>query len=108
MFTTNKWLYVIAIIALLLISVVYQYNLIKDLKVEMAKQSDTIATQSATIIKLHADMANNQRLMLELSKAESDARSKSDDVIKSISADDKASDAYNSAAPRNIIEFLRK
>lgn len=108
MLATNKWLYAIAIIALLLISVVYQYNLIKDLKVEMAKQSDTIATQSATIIKLHADMANNQRLTLELSKAESDTRSKSDDVIKSISADDKASDAYNSAAPRSIIEFLRK
>lgn len=108
MFTTNKWLYVIAIIALLLISVIYQYQLIKSLKVEMAKQSDTIATQSATIIKLHADMANNQKLTLELSKQESDARSKSDDVIKSISADDKASDAYNSVAPRNIIEFLRK
>lgn len=108
MFTTNKWLYVIAIIALLLISVIYQYQLIKSLKVEMAKQSDTIATQSATIIKLHAEAANNQKLTLELSKQESDARSKSDDVIKSISADDKASDAYNSVAPRNIIEFLRK
>lgn len=108
MFTTNKWLYAIAIIALLLISVGYQYNLIKDLKVEMAKQSDTIATQSATIIQLHADMANNQKLTLELSKQESDTRSKSDDVIKSISANDKASDAYNSAAPKSIIDFLRK
>ncbi|OBW92993.1 DUF2570 domain-containing protein [Gallibacterium salpingitidis] len=108
MLATNKWLYVIAIIALLLISVVYQYNLIKDLKVEMAKQSDTIAIQSATIIQLHADMANNQKLTLELSKQESDARSKSDDVIKNISADDKASDAYNSAAPKSIIDFLRK
>ncbi|MDA3979844.1 hypothetical protein [Gallibacterium sp. AGMB14963] len=108
MFTTNKWLYVIAIMTLLLVSVVYQYQLIKDLKNEIAKQSDTIATQSATIIQLHADMANNQKLTLELSKQESDTRSKSDDVIKNISADDKASDAYNSAAPRNIIEFLRK
>lgn len=108
MLATNKWLYAIAIIALLLISVVYQYNLIKDLKVEMAKQSDTIATQSATIIQLHADMANNQKLTLELSKQESEVRSKSDDVIKSISADDKESDAYNSAAPKSIIDFLRK
>lgn len=108
MFTTNKWLYVIAIMTLLLVSVVYQYQLIKDLKNEIAKQSDTIATQSATIIRLHAEAVNNQKLTLELSKQESDTRSKSDDVIKNISADDKASDAYNSAAPRNIIEFLRK
>lgn len=108
MFTTNKWLYVIAIMTLLLVSVVYQYQLIKDLKNEIAKQSDTIATQSATIIQLHADMANNQKLTLELSKQESDTRSKSDDVIKNISADDKASDAYNSAAPKSIIDFLRK
>ncbi|OBX05789.1 hypothetical protein QV06_00960 [Gallibacterium genomosp. 3] len=108
MFTTNKWLYVIAIMTLLLVSVVYQHQLIKDLKNEIAKQSDTIATQSTTIIRLHAEAVNNQKLTLELSKQESEVRSKSDDVIKNISADDKASDAYNSAAPRNIIEFLRK
>ncbi|WIM82230.1 hypothetical protein [Gallibacterium anatis] len=108
MFTTNKWLYVIAIMTLLLISVAYQYQLIKNLKSEIDKQSDTIATQSATIVQLHADMANNQRLTLELSKSESDARSKSDEVIKNISTDDKASDAYNSVAPKSIIDFLRK
>lgn len=108
MFTTNKGLFVIASMALLLVSVIYQHQHIKSLKVEMAKQSDTIATQSATIIQLHADMANNQRLTLELSKSESDARSKSDEVIKNISADDKASDAYNSVAPKSIIDFLRK
>ncbi|WP_409026265.1 hypothetical protein [Gallibacterium anatis] len=74
----------------------------------MAKQSDTIATQSATIIQLHADMANNQRLTLELSKSESDARSKSDEVIKNISTVEKNSDCYRHNAPQSVIEFLQQ
>ena len=46
--------------------------------------------------------------MLELSKQEAEARSESDEVIKSIPQDIKQSHPYNASAPRNVVEFLRR
>lgn len=108
MFTTNKGLYVIAIMALLFVSVVYQYHFIKSLKAEMAKQSNTIAMQSRTIERLKADALINQQLALELSKQESEARSQSDEIIKNISTVEKNSDCYRHNAPQSVIEFLQQ
>ncbi|MFU2131649.1 DUF2570 family protein [Gallibacterium anatis] len=93
---------------LLLVSVIYQHQHIKSLKVEMAKQSNTIAMQSSTIERLKADALISQRLALELSKQESEARSQSDEIIKNISTVEKNSDCYRHNAPQSVIEFLQQ
>lgn len=108
MFTTNKGLFVIASMALLFVSVVYQYYFIKSLKAEMVKQSNTIAMQSSTIERLKTDALINQQLALELSKQESEARSQSDEIIKNISTVEKNSDCYRHNAPQSVIEFLQQ
>ena len=86
----------------------YQSQKISSLKAENQAQAQTIETQSATISKLKQDAVENQRVMLELSKAEAEARSESDEVIKSIPHEVKSSSPYNAIAPRNVVEFLRK
>lgn len=86
----------------------YQSNTIDNLRAVNQAQAQTINTQSATISKLKQDAVENQRVMLELSKQESEARSESDEVIKSIPQDIKQSHPYNASAPRNVVEFLRR
>ena len=86
----------------------YQSNTIDNLRTVNQTQAQTINTQSATISKLKQDAVENQRIMLELSKAEAEARSESDEVIKSIPHEVKSSSPYNAIAPRNVVEFLRK
>ena len=86
----------------------YQSQKISSLKAENQVQAQTIETQNATISKLKQDAVENQRVMLELSKQESEARSQSDEVIRTIPPQVKQSNAYNANAPSNVIEFLRK
>lgn len=86
----------------------YQSDTISDIRAENQAQAQTIETQSATISKLKQDAVENQRVMLELSKQESEARSQSDEVIRTIPQQVKQSNAYNANAPSNVIEFLRK
>lgn len=85
-----------------------QHNTISNLRADNQAQAQTITQQSAVISQLKSTAEENQRLTLELSKAESEARSKSDEVIRTIPKQIKDSDAYNSNAPRNVIEFLRQ
>ena len=86
----------------------YQSHKISSLKAENQAQAQTISQQSADIEKLKQDAIENQRILLELSKQEAEARSESDEVIKSIPQDIKQSHPYNASAPRNVVEFLRK
>lgn len=86
----------------------YQSGKIDDLNTEIETHKQTISTQSNTIKQLKADAEYNKQLTLELSKAESETRSKSDEVIKSIPKQIKASDAFNADAPNSVIEFLRE
>ncbi|MDY3122854.1 MAG: DUF2570 family protein [[Actinobacillus] rossii] len=86
----------------------YQSNKIDSLNMEIEIHKQTITTQSSTIKQLKADVEYNKQLTLELSKVESEARSKSDEVIKSIPKQTKASSAFNADAPSNVIEFLRQ
>lgn len=86
----------------------YQSQKISSLKAENQAQARTIDTQSKTITKLKADAALNRKLTDEITKAEAEARSKSDDVIKSIPHEIKQSNPYNADAPRNVIEFLQQ
>lgn len=71
-------------------------------------QAQTITMQSKTISQLNADAERNRKLTLEISKAESEARSKADEVIKHIPPQITNSDAYNADAPRGVVEFLRE
>ncbi|OOF52576.1 hypothetical protein BKK53_04695 [Rodentibacter trehalosifermentans] len=86
----------------------HQSNVIDELKAENQTQAQTIANQSAVISQLESTAKENERLTLELSKQETESRNKANDVIKSISAQEKSTDAYNSNAPRSVIEFLRQ
>lgn len=86
----------------------YQSSNIVDLRAENQAQAQTISQQSADIEKLKQEAVENQRILLELSKQEAEARSESDEVIKSIPQDVKQSHPYNASAPRNVVEFLRR
>ena len=86
----------------------YQSGKIDALNAEIETHKQTISTQSSTIKQLKADAEYNKQLTLELSKAESETRSKSDEVIKSIPRQTKASSAFNTDAPNGVIEFLRE
>ncbi|THA00329.1 DUF2570 domain-containing protein [Rodentibacter pneumotropicus] len=86
----------------------HQSNVIDELKADNQTQAQTITQQSAVISQLKSAAEENQRLTLELSKAESEARSKSDEVIRTIPKQIKDSEAYNSNAPRSVVEFLRQ
>lgn len=109
MFNINiKWV----VIALFVISGGwYLMNLHAKLAVYKSlndNQSQVINTQSKTIAQLKADSERNRLLTLEISKAESESRSKANEVIKYIPAKVKASDAFNTDAPGNVIDFLRE
>ena len=86
----------------------YQYNTIIDLRADNKEQAQALSQKEKEITRLKDEAAENQRIMLELSKAEAEARSESDDVIKSIPQDVKQSHPYNATGPRNVIEFLRR
>ncbi|WP_081732096.1 DUF2570 family protein [Mannheimia sp. USDA-ARS-USMARC-1261] len=86
----------------------YQSNKIDSLNTEIETYLKTISTQSNTITQLKADVEHNRQLTLELSKAESDVRSKTNEIIKSIPRQIKDSETFNADAPSGVIEFLRK
>ncbi|WP_443090328.1 DUF2570 family protein [Basfia succiniciproducens] len=86
----------------------HQSNKIDSLNAEIKTHKQTINTQSNTIKKLKADVEYNKQLTFELSKAEAEARSKSNEIIKSIPKQIKESEAFNTNAPDNIINFLRE
>ncbi|HDR0614203.1 TPA: DUF2570 family protein [Pasteurella multocida] len=107
MFTLLNKAY-IAIIALLGAIILFQYYSIVSLEDKTKEQAQMLEVQSETIKSLKKQEELNQKLTLEISRLESEARSKSDEAINSISHDEKSADAYNANAPRGIVEFLRK
>ncbi|KLT48619.1 DUF2570 family protein [Pasteurella multocida] len=98
----------IAIIALLGAVIAFQYYSIVSLEDKTKQQAQMIESQSESIKSLKLQEELNQKLTLEISRLESESRSKSDEAINSISHDEKSTDAYNASAPRSIIDFLRK
>ncbi|OOF48720.1 hypothetical protein BKK54_10450 [Rodentibacter genomosp. 1] len=85
-----------------------QHNTISNLRADNQAQAQTITKQSAVISQLKLEAEENQRLTLELSKQETESRNKANEVIKSISTQEKSSDAYHGNAPRAVIDFLRQ
>ncbi|PHI40982.1 hypothetical protein CBG46_09975 [Actinobacillus succinogenes] len=108
--TKLAWLLVLCVVVVFGLCgwIYHQSNKIDNLNAEIETHKQTIATQSSTIKRLKADAEYNNQLTQALSKAESEARSKSDGVIKAIPKQVKASNAFNADAPRNVIEFLRE
>ncbi|MDY0478070.1 DUF2570 domain-containing protein [Pasteurella multocida] len=98
----------IAIVALLGAIIVFQYYSIVSLEDKAEEQAQMLEKQSETIKSLKQQEEINQKLTLEISRLESESRSKSDEAINSISHDEKSADAYNASAPRSIVDFLRK
>ncbi|HHW7450693.1 DUF2570 family protein [Pasteurella multocida] len=107
MFTLFNKAY-IAIITLLGAIILFQYYSIVSLEDKTKEQAQMLEVQSETIKSLKQQEELNQKLTLEISRLESEARSKSDEAINSISHDEKSADAYNASAPRSIVDFLRK
>ncbi|WP_439287560.1 DUF2570 family protein [Lonepinella sp. BR2904] len=85
-----------------------QLQRIDSLYAKNQAQAQTIQSQSKVISQLKDEVEQNRQLTLEVTKQESESREKSNVVIKSIPTKVKASDAYNTAAPDNVIEFLRQ
>lgn len=106
----NKYVYAVigSLISGLCFWLSVLHNTISELRAENQMQAQTIEKQSAVISQLKSAEEENQRLTLELSKSESEARSKSDEVIRTIPKQVRDSEAYNSNAPRSVIEFLRQ
>lgn len=98
----------IAIIALLGAVIVFQYYSIVSLEDKTKQQAQTINSQIESIKQLKEQEKINQKLTLEISRLESEARSKSDEAIESISEQERSAKAYNANAPRSVIEFLRQ
>ncbi|MFC1101533.1 DUF2570 family protein [Pasteurella multocida] len=98
----------IAIIALLGAVIVFQYYSIVSLEDKTKQQAQMIESQSESIKSLKLQEELNQKLTLEISRLESESRSKSDEAINSISHDEKSAEAYNASAPRSIVDFLRQ
>ncbi|HII3799627.1 TPA: DUF2570 family protein [Pasteurella multocida] len=98
----------IIVIALLGAVIVFQYYSIINLENKTKQQAQMLEKQSETIKSLKQQEELNQKLTLEVSRLESEARSKSDEAIESISEQERITDAYNANAPRSVIEFLRK
>ncbi|MFP4703126.1 hypothetical protein, partial [Pasteurella multocida] len=88
----------IAIIALLGTVIVFQYYSIVSLEDKTKQQAQMIESQSESIKSLKLQEELNQKLTLEISRLESESRSKSDEAINSISHDEKSADAYNASA----------
>ena len=106
----TKYIYIAlgAVVVVLFGALRYQSGVIEDLEAIKEKQSETIIQQSTKITQLESDIAENQRITIELSKAESEAREEQNAIINSIPNSDKQSNAYNSVAPINLLNFLRK
>ncbi|THA04369.1 DUF2570 family protein [Rodentibacter pneumotropicus] len=106
----NKYLY--SLIGSIILGLCFwlrvQHNIIIELRANNQAQAKTITKQSAVISELKSQAKENERLTLELSKQESESRNKANEVIKSISMQEKSTDAYHSHAPRAVIEFLRQ
>lgn len=85
-----------------------QFQIISSKKAENAAQAQIISQQSESIKSLKQQEEINRQLTLEISRLESESRSKSDEAINSISHDEKSADAYNASAPRSIVDFLRQ
>ncbi|MGY4848513.1 DUF2570 family protein [Pasteurella multocida] len=98
----------ITLIVLLTIIIGFQYFSIIKLETKTIEQEKTISSQNTTIKTLKQQEEINRQLTLEISRLESESRSKSYEVIESISEQEKTSSSYNSNAPRSVIEFLRK
>ena len=86
----------------------YQSSVIDELNITTKQQAQTIQQQSESIIQLKADIAENQRITLELSKAENASREEQNEVLNSIPRAEKQSSVFNTAAPNSLINFLRK
>ncbi|NYA48388.1 DUF2570 family protein [Haemophilus haemolyticus] len=86
----------------------YQSSVIDELNITTKQQAQTIQQQSESIIQLKADIAENQRITLELSKAENASREEQNEVLNSIPKAEKQSSVFNTAAPNSLINFLRK
>ncbi|MDH7438632.1 hypothetical protein NMV02_11305, partial [Pasteurella multocida] len=80
----------IAIIALLGTVIVFQYYSIVSLEDKTKQQAQMIESQSESIKSLKLQEELNQKLTLEISRLESESRSKSDEAINSISHDEKS------------------
>ncbi|MCK8914118.1 hypothetical protein MY736_05120 [Haemophilus influenzae] len=106
----TKYIYIAlgAVVVVLFGALRYQSGVIEDLESTKAQQAETIIQQSTKITQLESDIAENQRITFELSKAESEAREEQNAIINSISNSDKQSDAYNSVAPISLLNFLHK
>ena len=106
----TKYIYIaLGTIVVVLFGVLrYQSGVIEDLEAIKEKQSETIIQQSTKITQLESDIAENQRITFELSKAESEAREEQNAIINSIPNSDKQSNAYNAVAPISLLNFLRK
>lgn len=102
----NTWL--IVTILSLCIALWVQHQILSSYKAENTIQAQIISQQSENIKKLKQQEEINRQLTLEISRLESESRSKSDEAIESISEQEKISSAYNSNAPRSVIDFLRK
>lgn len=85
-----------------------QLQWIDRLKAENLTQAQTIDLQSKTIAQLKMDAERNRQLTQELMKVEAEVRNKADDVIRYIPEQNKTSDAFNSLAPSNVVEFLQQ
>ena len=86
----------------------FQSQKISSLKAENQAQAQTIQQQSESITQLKSDIAENQRITLELSKAENASREEQNEVLNSIPKAEKQSGVFNTAAPNSLINFLRK
>ncbi|MFC0913755.1 hypothetical protein ACFGZ1_04325 [Pasteurella multocida] len=107
MFTLFNKAY-IAIITLLGAIILFQYYSIVSLEDKTKEQAQMLEVQSETIKSLKKQEELNQKLTLEISRLESEARSKSDEAIESISEQERSADAFNARAPSSVVDFLRK
>ncbi|SPY33231.1 DUF2570 family protein [Pasteurella canis] len=98
----------IVIILGLCVALWVQFQIISSKKAENAAQAQIISQQSESIKKLKHQEEINRQLTLEISRLESESRSKSDEAINSISHDEKSTNAFNANAPSSIVDFLRK
>lgn len=106
----TKYIYIAlgVVVVVLFGALRYQSSVIDELKITTKQQAQTIQQQSESITQLKADIAENQRITLELSKAENASREEQNEVLNSIPKAEKQSSVFNTAAPNSLINFLRK
>lgn len=106
----TKYIYIAlgVVVVVLFGALRYQSSVIDELNITTKQQAQTIQQQSESIIQLKADIAENQRITLELSKAENASREEQNEVLNSIPRAEKQGSVFNTAAPSSLINFLRK